>query len=96
MVGRKLQLRKVSHRLKDSVLDYGSLSEIRVAPSVSGLITLFGKTVVVISCTLGERKAQIPLPRIGELYERADATNVFVLSCGWDWKAKGGRDYSKE
>lgn len=82
MVGRKLQLRKVSHRSKDSVLDDGLLSEIRVAPSVSGLVTHCGKTVVVISCTLGEWKGQIPLLGTGELYEHADATNVFVPPCG--------------
>ena len=81
-----LQLRKASHRSKDSVLDDGSLSEIRAAPSVPGFATDFGKTVV-ISCTLDERKGQIPLPGT---YERIDVTNVIIFSCGWDLKVKGG------
>ena len=82
MVGRELQLRKASHQSKGSVLDDGSLSEIRVDPSVPGFVALFGKTVVVISCTIGERQGKIPLPGTRESYERADVTSVFVRSCG--------------
>ena len=37
-----------------------------------------GHTVVVISCTIGERRGQTPIPDIGALYETADVTSVFV------------------
>ena len=57
------------------------MSKLHTVPSVPEAASHFDKRVVVISCTIGERRGQMPLPDTEDLHEAADVTSVFIVSC---------------